>query len=178
MSAYKQAYLKALANLQVMLEREETRMLCLCSDPLAVKLWRETGFQASWADVDDIGGMYFIHRNSDTPDFSPYDVPISDALKELLDKKFPIERGLSAERRAYVMGKRIALAEKEIIKSNKLIFCFGSAYKPAPKPDDGRAVILINNQFIPTLKLSGYDSPISMFLGFPTAHLSMTDWRF
>lgn len=176
-SGYKQAYMKSLANLQVALSRAEIPMLCLCSDPLAVKLWRDVQFDADWQDVDDIGGMYFIHNNSSVPEFER-SVPVPDAVKEMLDKKVPIERHITPEQRAYYMSKRVPLAEKAIIKVSKLVFCFGNYYKPTPKPDDGRACILINNQFIPTLKLSGFDSPISAFLGFPSANLALTEWRF
>lgn len=174
---YKQSYLKALANLTVALSNNDIRMLCLCSDPLAVNLWREVEFDADWQDVDDIGGMYFIHNNSDTPNFER-SVSIPDNIRELLDRRIPIERGITPERRAFLMNKRVAIAEKELIRQNKLVFVFGSAYRAYQKEDDGRACVLINNQFIPTLKLSGHDSPIAAFMGFPTANLALTDWRF
>lgn len=177
LSYYRSEYRKALMALQIALSWADIKMACLCSDPLAVRLWSSLSFDTDWFDVEDVGGMYFIHNNSDTPNFTR-SIPISDALKEMLDKKVPIPRGITPEHRAFLTGKRVTIAEKFIITQEKLVFCFGNAYKTYPRANDGRACIQINNQFIPSLKLSGFDAPIAPFLNFDTANLALTEWRF
>lgn len=172
---WRRQYLQSVENLLKYLSDKDTWVRCLITDPLSTVLLKPETPGVEWYATENAGGMYFITHNTSTPDNYPV-VKLDAGIAETLDKKHPIERGCTFEERAYKTSKRVALAEKAIIQQSKCIFCFGKLFNPHPKENDGRAVIYINNQFIPTLKLSGNDAPISSFLDVPWGNLALTEW--
>lgn len=172
---WRRQYALAVSNLLQYLSDKDTWVRCLITDPLSVSLIDKETRGVEWYATENPGGMYFITHNSSAPDDLPM-VKLQSDIVELLDKKFPIERGCTVEERGYRTSKRVSLAEKTLIQRSKCIFCFGKLFNPHPKENDGRAVIFINNQFIPTLKLSGHDAPISSFLDVPWGNLALTEW--
>lgn len=170
---YRNDYMTAVVNLLAYLHSVDITPVCLVTDGLAVKLLNALDCIV-WQATEDAGGMFYIKSN-----VHPYKEPTAQLpanIKQVLDTKHPIERGMSMTERGVIEVKRVALAEKELIKSFNCVFVFGNLFKVRPKPEDGRAIFSINNQFIPTLKLSGYDAPINSFLGVPWGNLALTEW--
>lgn len=171
---YKHEYKASLDNLFEYLRSIEMPVRCLTTDPLASALLYYNE-DITWCDTEDAGGMYFMYNNCGLQRHDKT-LPLDQATVDLLKKKFPVERGINAERRAFLVSKRVALAEKELIRKSKVIFCFGSLFKPAAKANDGRAVCLIDSQFVPTMLLSGERTIINEFLGLQEANLPLMKW--
>ena len=129
-----------------------------------------------WLATENSGGRYFLQSQCSVPELSPLAEVPESVLKEL-DKKFPVERGLTVEQRWFVESKRVNMAEKLIIAQNSVVFLFGNQYSLRPKQNDGRALFFVNQQFIPKFKLSGNDANITAFLSIPNANMSITEWR-
>lgn len=172
-SEYRRHYMAAVKNLFAYLKSQQLWIRCLVTDPLACVLVGEFS-EVEWQATENPGGLYFMYNN-----MRHFHIASEKLPKEIvaaMDAKYPIERGITKEMRMNLVSKRVAIAEKALIKQAKAVFCFGSAFKTYPKENDGRAVISINNQFIPSLKLSGNDAPIGSFLNVPWGNLSLTDW--
>ncbi len=172
---YKEQLHKAVRNLLTYLKAMEITPTFFVTDQLATTLYaNEAG--VAWQATENPGGMYFLQNNMNIPVFERLR-PIPPVCLQDIDKKFPVERGLSGAQRQYTEAKRVNRAEKLIIETQPVVFMFGKQYSLRSKPDDGRALFFINSQFIPKLKLSGYDANINAFLGFPGANMALTEWR-
>lgn len=172
-SMWREDYALALDNILKYLRQQNTWIRVLATDVLAAHLLTKYD-DIEWQATEGPGGMYYLRTNRYVPgkDF----VKLPDDILKTLDEKYPIERGMLPEFRHLCTQKRVAMAEKELIHRARAVFCFGKAYRTYPKPDDGRAVISINNQFIPSLKLSGNDAHIGAFLNIPWGNMALTEW--
>lgn len=171
---YKEQYITAVKNLLLYLASVDIEPYFLSTDTLAYTLFKDLQ-GVSWYATENPGGMYFMQNQCGLPKLEPI-IPLDPNILSAIDKKFPLERGMEANHRWFVMSKRVAMAEKEIIKQQKAVFVFGSLYKPRTKPDDGKAIVSVNTQLAPKLTLSGYDANINAFLNFPRANMTLTEW--
>ncbi len=172
---YKEQLQLSVENIISYLKSVEITPVFLTTDPLAGILYAERD-DLTWLATENPGGMYFIQKNLHVPAYTNT-VPLAPEYLQDLDKKFPVERGCTIQQRCFVESKRVNRAEKLLIAAHKVVFLFGKQYNLRSKPDDGRALFFINSQFIPKLKLSGYDANINSFLGFPRANMAITEWR-
>lgn len=172
---YKQQYKQALDNLFAYLNTAEMRPLALVTDPLALELLAGRN-DILWLCTENNANMYFMQRYCGL-NLPKNNEPLPLDITKELDHKYPINRGISQQARGYAVSKRVSLAERKLMERETVVFVFGSLFKPKSKENDGRAVIYIDNAFIPKLKLSGCDSPINPFLGFDRANLALFDWR-
>lgn len=170
---WRNQYVQALDNLIKYLHRNDIWIRFLATDPLA-QLLLDGNELVEWQATENTGGMYFLNTQGGVPRHQYIKLPTE--VEEAMNKKFPIERGLNTERRMYLTDKRVALAEKSLIGQAQCVFCFGKLFRPKSSPEDGRAIISINNQFIPSLKLSGYDTSPSLFFDATWGNLSLTEW--
>lgn len=168
-SEWRTRYQQSLDNLVARLTLDNIQPCVLYTDALALVLKHNAKVYAT----SDPSDMFFMKTHG-MPELDT--VPLAKDIVDSIRKKYPIDKGITTEARGYIVEHKTAMAEREIIKSFKLIFVFGSLYKPKTKPGDDRAVITISQQFIPFLKLSGYDAQVGAFLQYPGATSPMYDW--
>ena len=168
-SMWRSWYQKSLDNLCARLALDNITPCVMYTDPLALVLKHSCEVLAT----SDRADMFFMATHG-MPKLAT--TPLDKRIVDLLNKKFPTERGITADARGYLIGKRTALAERELLKEFKLVIAFGTLYKPKTKDGDERAIITVSQQFIPHLKLSGFDAQIGAFMQYPGATAPMYDW--
>lgn len=171
-SIYKYDYQKAIQNLVEYLEDVEIAHDCLLTDGLATHLdMHEPRWLATGAQED----MFFMRNYCSVPAYNA--VAVDDETIQFLRGKFPIERGLSPEARFPIVSKRVKYIERELINSYQFIVVFGKEFSVKSKPDDGRAVLRVNEKrFYTSLELSGTSVPINDFLQIPYANQCLSEW--
>jgi len=169
---YRQSYRKAVDNLVTYLKSAGISHDCLLTDRLACVFsfphprWIATGTRED---------MFFMHNFCDVPKHDA--VPLKEELAAKVRKKFPIKRGLEPKERFDIVAKRVAMAERDIIASYNFVIVFGTAYSVKSKPNDGRAVLRINDRhFYTSMELSGSSVPINDFMQIPYANISLSEW--
>lgn len=170
---YRNQYRDAIGNLLAYLRSIEMPARFLLTDPLAEHMGLFDENQVI-ATVEP-GDVFFMQRYCIVKPVTPLPLPRETAAE--MRRKFPIERGIPDYTRLQILQKRAAFGEKAIINASTAIFVFGKQFRPKSKPEDGRAVFFINQQFIPTLKLSGFDAPIASYLQVPYGNLALSEWR-
>ena len=172
---YKAQFHAALDKLIAYLISVDTEPCFLLTDPVAMSIFQDRK-DVRWVATENQGGLYFLKSNCGLQDVENL-TPIAQSVIEQVDKKFPVERGLSVEQRWYLETKRVDLAERLLISQYQAVFLFGNQYTLRPKQDDGRALFFVNSQLVAKLKLSGNDANIASFLGIENANMSITEWR-
>lgn len=172
-SFYKKDFKLAMENLVSYLAKRNITPQCFITDELAFALFKDdTRFQ--WLSPEDRAGTFYLQNRDIGKGVNA--IPVNSDIKAIIDKRVPVERGTSFVERGVKVQKRVSIAEREIIKQAHCVFVIGNQYKGYHKDNDGRAVFYINSQFIPTLKLSGNDSPIASFLAIDWGNLALTEW--
>lgn len=171
-SIYKYDYKVAIENLIGYLGSVGIAHDCLITDALATNM---NMYNPRWLATGAPEDMFFMRNYCGVPEYEVVSLE-EDALTTLRNK-FPIKRGLSPEERFPIVARRVKFIERALIDSYKFVVVFGKKFPVKSKPDDGRAVLRINEKrFYTSMELSGTEVPIIEFLQVPYANQCLSEW--
>lgn len=177
---YHYKFKKAVNNLSAYLNNCDMKIKCFATDEVSLI----SGIKdATWIQtLNDADKFFMMTHNVNMTAWKWMDLEKVPEKYDLAAKKFPLERGLTADQRFEVLVKRENLITKELIKEAKVVINFEQPnnpnYKVVSKEDDAKICIIISNRtFLPKCYLSGNEIDPNDLLAFQGANRPIYSWE-